>query len=167
MRESIYDEHVHDDGNQLLLSFFSSSSSSVCTGKEKRKNDVRQWWTRPTVVHHRHYFIALLMEHDRRKRRRNGNDIFSLLPIVRFFSPSSPSSCQMSALVDEGGGTLMGCYIANGRRIEREREGKKESSCYSCHPSNAYTQHDARTREQERLCVPYLHRISTHKRNDK
>jgi hypothetical protein len=42
MREGIYDEHVHDDGNQLLLSFF-SSSSSVCTGKEKRKNDVRQW----------------------------------------------------------------------------------------------------------------------------
>ena len=28
VNESIHDEHVHGDGNQLLLSFFSSSSSS-------------------------------------------------------------------------------------------------------------------------------------------
>ncbi len=88
------------------------------------------------------------MEHDRRKRRRNGNDIFSLLPIVRFFSPSSPSSCQMSALVDEGGGTLMGCYIANGRRIERERGKEREFLLLMPSVERVYTarREDKRTR---------------------
>jgi hypothetical protein len=32
----------------------------------------------------------------------------------------------MSVLVDEGSGTLMGCYIANGRRGERERERERK-----------------------------------------
>jgi hypothetical protein len=37
-RESIYDEHVHGDGNQLLLSFSSSSfSSSVVQVKKKER----------------------------------------------------------------------------------------------------------------------------------
>lgn len=114
-RESIYDEHVHDDGNQLLLSFSSSSSSSsVCTGREKERTTfVNGEPVRPSSTTATRLLHCWWNTTDGKEEEMEMT-FFSLLPSF-VFSLSSPSSCQMSAPVDEGSSALMGCYMANGR----------------------------------------------------